>query len=202
MRPKPIHHHRHPKSEEKARLRAVALSLRKEIWLNSGASAAHAIAGRGVALIQSFGPAGEIGGYHALPAELDPLPLLTALHARGYCIALPRTGKSLTLSFREWTPGSALEKGKFGLAEPLETQPTLHPLIFFVPLVAFDRIGNRLGYGAGYYDAYLRDVRARQRVLAIGVAFDEQELQEIPREPQDEPLDMILTPSRVIACRG
>jgi 5-formyltetrahydrofolate cyclo-ligase len=199
VRPKSIHH-RQSKSEEKASLRAEALSLRKKIWLLSGASAAQAIAARGVSLIQSFGPAGAIGGYHALPAELDPLPLLTALHADGLHIALPRTGKSLALTFREWTPGSALEQRKFGLREPPETQPAIDPPILFVPLVAFDRKGNRLGYGAGYYDAYLRDVRARQRILAIGVAFDEQEFPDIPREPQDEPLDMILTPSCVIAC--
>jgi len=192
--------HRHLKSEEKARLRAEALSLRRGIWLRSGASAAEAIAGRGVSLVQSFGLAGAIGGYVAIRAELDPLPLLTLLHAHNFCIGLPRTGKSLALSFREWTPGSLLEQRKFGLQEPLETQPAIHPPIFFVPLVAFDRNGNRLGYGAGYYDAHLRDVRARQRVRAIGVAFDEQEFAKIPREPQDEPLDMILTPSRVIAC--
>jgi len=201
VRPKSIHH-QHLKSEEKARLRAEALSLRKEIWLKSGASAAQAIAGKGVPLVQSFGPAGIIGGYHAIRAELDPLPLLTVLHAHGFCIALPRTGKSLTLSFREWMPGSALERRKFGLHEPLETQPAIDPPVLFVPLAAFDRNGNRLGYGAGYYDAYLRDVRARQRVRAIGVAFDEQEFAEIPRESQDEPLDMILTPSRVIVCGG
>jgi 5-formyltetrahydrofolate cyclo-ligase len=115
---------------------------------------------------------------------------------------LPRTGKNLTLSFREWMPGSPLEEGKFGLQEPLETQPTILPPILFVPLVAFDRKGNRLGYGAGYYDAYLRDARARRRILAIGVAFAEQEFPELPREQQDEPLDMILTPSRVITCGG
>ena len=201
MRPKPIHH-QHLKSEEKARLRAEAISLRKEIWLISGVAAEQAIVGRGVSLVQSFGPAGAIGGYHALPAELDPLPLLTVLHAHSFCIGLPRTGKSFALTFREWTPGSALEQGKFGLLEPHETQRAMHPSILLVPLVAFDRKGNRLGYGAGYYDAYLRDVRARQRTLAIGVAFDEQEFAEIPREPQDEPLDMVLTPSRVIACGG
>ena len=201
MQPTSIHH-RHLKSEEKARLRAEALSLRKEIWLKSGASAAQAVAERGVSLVPSFGTAGAIGGYYPLRGELDPLPLLILLHAHGFCIALPRTGKNFALSFREWTPGSALEQRKFGLQEPLETQPAIDPPIVFVPLVAFDRKGNRLGYGAGYYDAYLRDVRARRRIRAIGVAFDEQELAEIHREPHDEPLDMILTPSRVIACGG
>jgi 5-formyltetrahydrofolate cyclo-ligase len=78
----------------------------------------------------------------------------------------------------------------------------MDPPVLLVPVVAFDRKGARLGYGAGYYDACLRGMKGRQRVLAIGLAFDEQELPEIPCEPQDEPLDMILTPSRVIACGG
>ena len=69
-----------------------------------------------------------------------------------------------------------------------------------VPLLAFDRSGGRLGYGAGYYDAALRKMRQRGPVAAIGIAFDEQEFPEVPQEPQDEPLDTILTPSRVIAC--
>ncbi len=76
----------------------------------------------------------------------------------------------------------------------------MQPTLVLVPLVAFDRKGNRVGYGAGYYDACLRDLRARGRATAIGVAFDEQEFPDIPREPQDEPLDMILTPSRIIIC--
>ena len=202
VRPESIHHW-HPKSEEKARLRAEALSRRKEICLKSGASAAQAVAAKGVPLIQSFGP-DAIGGYHALRAELDPLLLLTALQDGGFRIALPcmSKGPAPALTFREWTPGSALHRRKFGVREPAETQPAMDPPVLLVPLVAFDRKGARLGYGAGYYDACLRGMRARQRVLAIGLAFDEQELPEIPCEPQDEPLDMILTPSRVIACGG
>ena len=198
MRAKSIHH-RHPTSEQKARLRAEAISLRKEVWAKSGASAAQALAGKGVPLAQSLGPA-AVAGYHAIRSELDPLLLLTALHGQGFRIALPRTGEGTTLSFREWDPGCTLERGTFGLQEPAETQPAMHPAVIFVPLLAFDRKGNRLGYGAGYYDTALRDMRARQRLVAIGVAFDEQEFAAIPREPQDEPLDMILTPSRVITC--
>ncbi len=193
-------HYRHLTSEEKARLRAEAISLRKEICLKNGAIAAQTIAEKGVPLVQYLGAADTVGGYLALRSELDPLPLLKALHTHGFRIALPRTGKGTTLSFREWEPGAPLERGKFGVQEPAESEPAIQPALVFVPLVAFDRKGNRLGYGAGYYDAFLRDMRTRQRVLAIGVAFDEQEFPDIPREPQDEPLNMILTPSRVIAC--
>ncbi len=198
MRAKSIHH-RQLISEQKARLRAEALSLRKEIWQKDGAAAAQAIAEKGVPLVLSFG-ADSIGGYSALRCELDPLPLLTALDAHGFRIALPRTGEGATLSFRKWEPGALLERGKFGVQEPAKSEPVMQPALVLVPLAAFDRKGNRLGYGAGYYDACLRDMRARGRLVAIGVAFDEQEFPDIPREPQDEPLDMVLTPSRVIRC--
>jgi 5-formyltetrahydrofolate cyclo-ligase len=134
--------------------------------------------------------------------ELDPLLLLSTLHAAGFDIALPCAGDGPSLTFRRWAPGSDLTRGRFGVAEPLAAQPIAEPAIIFAPLVAFDRKGNRLGYGAGYYDACLRLLRSRRRVIAIGLAFDEQEVPEIPCEPQDEPLDMILTPSRILACGG
>lgn len=175
--------------------------LRKETWLKASEAAAKAIAERGATLIGAADLPGDAGGYHPIAYELDPLPLLRTLHANGFRIALPRTGEAM-LSFREWSPDSALERGKFGVLQPLESQPELHPAIVLVPLLAFDRNGNRLGYGAGYYDASLRDLRKRQQIMAIGIAFDEQEFPEIPKEPQDEPLDMILTPSRVIECSG
>lgn len=104
------------------------------------------------------------------------------------------------LTFREWRPGAALERGKYGVREPNASQPAVLPSILLVPLLAFDRKGARLGYGAGYYDASLRHLRSLQPIFAIGVAFDEQEFSEVPQEQQDEPLDMILTPSRAIAC--
>jgi 5-formyltetrahydrofolate cyclo-ligase len=86
------------------------------------------------------------------------------------------------------------------LSEPAGDLPEVVPAILLVPLLAFDNKGNRLGYGAGYYDTALRDLRLRGHVIAIGLGFDEQQVSEIPREPQDEPLDLILTPSRAIAC--
>jgi 5-formyltetrahydrofolate cyclo-ligase len=88
----------------------------------------------------------------------------------------------------------------FGLSEPAAGGPEAIPSVVLVPLLAFDSKGNRLGYGAGYYDAALRDLRQRGPVIAIGLGFDEQQFPAIPQEPQDEPLDMILTPSRIIAC--
>ncbi len=140
-------------------------------------------------------------GYFPVHDELDPMPLLEALHAGGLRTALPVVMPGPDLIFREWSPGLALKRGKFGLQQPGGEHVELAPDVVLVPLLAFDRKGGRLGYGAGYYDAALRRMRQRaQPVAAIGIAFDEQEFPEVPQEPQDEPLDKILTPSRVIAC--
>jgi 5-formyltetrahydrofolate cyclo-ligase len=137
-------------------------------------------------------------GYFPVHDELDPIPLLEELHAGGLRTALPVTRPGPDLIFREWSPGALLKRGKFGLRQPGAEQAELTPDIVLVPLLAFDRRGGRLGYGAGYYDAALRRMR-RSGPVAVGIAFDEQEFPEVPQEPQDEPLDTILTPSRVIA---
>jgi 5-formyltetrahydrofolate cyclo-ligase len=139
-------------------------------------------------------------GYFPVHDELDPIPLLEALHAQGLRTALPVVQPGPDLVFREWSQGTPLKRGKFGLQQPGAEQPELMPDIVLIPLLAFDRKGGRLGYGAGYYDAALRRMRQRGPATAIGVAFDEQEFPEVPQEPQDEPLDMVLTPTRVIAC--
>ncbi len=113
---------------------------------------------------------------------------------------ITRPGPSLI--FRIWTPGAPLKRAKFGLQEPGDECPEVQPELVLVPLLGFDRKGNRLGYGAGYYDAGLRRLRSQGPVTAIGVAFDEQEFPDIPHGPQDERLDMILTPSRTLICGG
>jgi 5-formyltetrahydrofolate cyclo-ligase len=171
--------------------------------LKSGASAAQAIAEKGLALIKSSDAAPIVSGYSPMRHELDPMPLLVALHNDGFRVALPcAEADAAGLTFREWLPGGSLARGKFGVREPEPSRPELHPAVVLAPLLAFDRFGNRLGYGAGFYDRSLRRLRSQGAVLAIGLAFDEQEFPEVPAEPQDERLDTILTPSRVIACGG
>jgi 5-formyltetrahydrofolate cyclo-ligase len=184
----------------KTPLRAEAAALRRKISQSEGVFAAEALSSRGRPFIRALPNAQVIGGYYPIRGELNPLPLLDALHDEGVLIGLPAIYPGPALIFRTWTPGAPLERGLFGLSEPAAGRPGVIPSVVLVPLLAFDSKGNRLGYGAGYYDAALRDLRQRGPVVAIGLGFDEQQFPEIPREPQDEPLDMILTPSRTITC--
>jgi 5-formyltetrahydrofolate cyclo-ligase len=188
-----------PSANLKKSLRAEAAALRQRVSQSKGVFAARALTSLGLPLISALPNAPIIGGYYPIRDELNPLPLLHALHDGGSAIALPAIHPGPGLIFRRWDPGTPLKRGEFGVFEPAAS-PGVIPAIVLVPLLAFDSKGNRLGYGAGYYDAALRDLRRLGPVTAIGLGFDEQQFPEIPREPQDEPLDMILTPSRTIPC--
>ncbi len=190
-----------PPREQKASLRAEASAIRRRVWLASGNSAREAIVTAGLKVISTLDSGEVVAGYCPIRDELDPLRLVGALHEKGCRIVLPVTKPGPALSFREWSPGSPLQRGKFDLQEPGEDCHEYNPALLLVPLLAFDRSGTRLGYGAGYYNSALRALRRAGRAIAIGIGFDEQEFPKIPREPQDEPLDMILTPSRIIACK-
>jgi 5-formyltetrahydrofolate cyclo-ligase len=84
-------------------------------------------------------------------------------------------------------------QGACGVYEPSPAAPAVIPEGVLVPLLAFDAVGYRLGYGGGYYDRTLAFLRRTGRVLAIGVAYAGQEMTTLPREAHDAPLDMVLT---------
>ena len=135
-----------------------------------------------------------VSGFWPLGEEIDIRPLLTALHARGHRIALPVTPRrGQALSFRHWTPGCTMIPERFGTQRP--DGPELVPSVLFVPLLAFDRLGHRLGYGAGYYD---RTLAALADHTAIGCAFAAQEMDTVPVGPYDVPLHAIATERGVI----
>ncbi|WP_345773597.1 5-formyltetrahydrofolate cyclo-ligase [Azospirillum oleiclasticum] len=139
-------------------------------------------------------PPGPVAGYWPLGSELDVLPLLRRLHGEGRAVALPVSGpRGTPLVFRSWEPDCQMAKGRYGIAECGEDRPVVVPAVLLVPMLAFDRAGHRLGYGAGYYDRTLAELRARGPVLAVGVAYAGQEVEAVPRGGYDEPLDWIVT---------
>ena len=140
-----------------------------------------------------------IAGYIPFKSEIDPRPLMRFFQAKGANLCLPRTpakGHSdQALTFHLYNPDHAdqLEKSAWGVMEPKGICPQVRPDLVLVPLVAFDRAGNRLGQGQGHYDRTLAALRATGPVIAIGIAFSAQEVERIPAEPHDQRLDWIIT---------
>ncbi len=132
--------------------------------------------------------------YWPMGAELDVRPLIEALWNAGRRVVLPATPpRGQPLTFRRFTPDTALKPAPFGTMEPPPTAPALAPTVLFVPLLAFDAAGRRLGYGAGYYDRTLQTLRADGSVRAYGVAFAGQEVERTPTDALDQPLDGVVT---------
>ena len=98
--------------------------------------------------------------------------------------------------------GEPLAAGVWGIREPKPEAPEVEPDILLVPLLAFDRTGHRIGYGAGYYDMTIARLRAKKPVTAIGIAFAAQEIAAVPATPRDARLDLVLTEREVIDLQG
>lgn len=141
-----------------------------------------------------------LAGYMPMRTEIDCLPAMAAHVAAGQggrvCVpVIP--GPAQALHFHEWTPGARMVAGAFGALIP-EGGAELVPSVLIVPLLAFDRRGFRLGYGGGFYDRTLERLRARGPVTAVGFAFAAQEVAEVPTEPTDQRLDLIVTEAGII----
>lgn len=95
--------------------------------------------------------------------------------------------------YRAYTRGDMLEQRPFGLLEPNPEVLEVHPTLVITPLLGFDRNGNRLGYGKGHYDRALTRLRDQGRVFVCGLAYFGQEVEEVPAEPHDVPLDWVMT---------
>ncbi len=130
-----------------------------------------------------------VGAFWPIRSEIDPRPIAEGLLARGQRVVLPQVTPS-GLVFREWRAGEALVPGSFGLSEPHADLPALDPDALIVPLAAFDRGGQRIGYGRGYYDGAITRLAP---VLTVGIAFACQEVDAVPAEPHDRPLDHVVT---------
>jgi 5-formyltetrahydrofolate cyclo-ligase len=111
-------------------------------------------------------------------------------------------GRGRPLIMRAYAFGDALDPGVWGIREPKDAAAEVAPDILLVPLLAFDRKGRRVGYGAGYYDMTIGALRARKPVAAVGVAYAAQEVPEVPTTARDARLDLVLTERDVIDCRG
>lgn len=143
-----------------------------------------------------------VSAYWAKNTELDCFAVMEKLLNSGINTVLPITReKNSPLSFSKWDFDTKLQKGKFGIMEPVikdnENNSQIEPDMLLVPLLAFDRYGNRIGYGGGFFDATIRCLRQKKPIISVGIAYDEQLcLFKLPTEEYDQKLDAVITPSR------
>lgn len=179
---------------DKSAARMAAFARRKD---------AHAL-GQGSAGYLSEVLAGYRGaplaGYMAMRTEIDPIAAMEEAAAHGPVAVPVIMGAGQPLRFRQWEPQCAVTKGEFGAMIP-ENGDWIVPEIVIVPLVAFDRNGGRLGYGGGFYDRTLEQLRAARPTFAIGFAYAAQEDENLPLEPTDQPLDLIVTERGVMTSK-
>ncbi|KGE04101.1 5-formyltetrahydrofolate cyclo-ligase [Pseudohaliea rubra] len=181
----------HKARTHKAALRVRLRAARREQAASARDAAAQALAAYAPAL-PGWCAGARLAAYVAADGELDPAPLLATATAAGLTTYLPRVGADRALTFHRWTPGSPLVENRYGIGEPTPGEPI--PVdaldLLCLPLVAFAGDGTRLGMGAGYYD---RTLAASRPGLLLGLAFDCQGVDTLPKDPWDVPLDGVLT---------
>jgi 5-formyltetrahydrofolate cyclo-ligase len=184
----------------KAELRRQALAARDALDPAARHAASASIA-RALLTLPELAEARLVGAFWPIRSEVDPRPAAEGLLARGQRAALPHVTPE-GLVFREWRAGDALVAGRFGLSEPDPSLPPVEPDALIVPLAAFDRAGQRIGYGRGYYDGAIARLSRGGPILTVGIGFAAQEVDRVPAEPHDRPLQFVITEAGVIRCGG
>ncbi|MCF6306148.1 MAG: 5-formyltetrahydrofolate cyclo-ligase [Rhodobacteraceae bacterium] len=181
-------------AEQKQLARKAGFARRKLAHQANGAGIAAA------AHLMQWGksrPFSIVAGYMPIRTEIDVLHAMRILHLRGVSLCVPVIiGPGQPLKFRQWTPDCPMETGPFGASVPVSGDWLLPDLVL-CPLVAFDDHGHRLGYGGGFYDRSLAEIRGQKPVTALGYAYAAQHTASLPNEPTDQPLDGMVTENGV-----
>jgi len=138
-----------------------------------------------------------IGGYYPVNFEVDDLDILKQFKKKNYTIALPKIKKNFDMDFYKWSFNEPLKINKYGIPEP-ESNILIFPDVLLIPLVAFDKKLNRLGYGGGYYDRLIEKLSKKKKILKIGLALSVQKINKVPIDKHDQKLDYIVTNEYII----
>ena len=196
-------------AREKKTLRKALVARRddmaKDIWRQHSLEAArHALSllGKLGSLERDSGSPLTVTAFLSFGSEIDTRPLIGSLldGTRPLRLLLPSLRQSKTIILRPYDRETPLLPGPFGILEP-ETPLAVPPSevdIFFLPGIAFDRKGGRLGYGKGYFDRLLAEKNARG--TRVGLAFPEQIVERVPTGPYDRPMDYLVTEEGVTSC--
>ena len=138
-----------------------------------------------------------IGGYYPINFEVDDLELLKKLKKNKFNISLPIIKKNFQMDFYKWSFSDLLKINKYGIPEP-ENKNLVYPDVILVPLVAFDKNLNRLGYGGGYYDRLIKKLSNKKKIIKIGLALSVQKIDKVPIDMYDQRLDYIVTNKYIV----
>jgi 5-formyltetrahydrofolate cyclo-ligase len=147
----------------------------------------------------------EAGLYYPILNEISPLVFIEYFQDNNITTALPVVdSNSNSMVFKKWFKKEKLQKSHIGTYEPLRTNKTIFPQVIIVPMLMFDRKLNRLGYGAGYYDKSILNLKRyfnkkQKNFITIGLAYSEQETRSIPYESHDQKLDFIVTEKEILS---
>ncbi len=181
-------------ADEKQAARKAAMVVRKQAHM-AATGAGNAAARHLLGWLETLPDVRVISGYMPIHSELDILPAMQALHARGFHVAVPVImAKAQPLRFRQWVPDTLMQRGAFGAMVP-EAGAWLRPDLLLCPMLAFDTTGQRMGYGGGFYDRTLAELAP---VRAMGFAYAAQQVASLPHEPTDMPLDGVITESGIM----
>ena len=182
---------------DKAALRAEARARRK-VLAKADPTAAERLADH----VDDLPLRGMVALYSPIGSELGTSALAQALLKRGDELCLPVVlDPGEPMIFRRWTPGEPLEADASGCPAPLPLAEVVAPDLILLPLLAFDRRGGRLGQGGGYYDRTLQALRSTRPIVGVGLAYAGQQVETLPIEPHDQPLDGVLTETSYIPAR-
>ena len=132
-----------------------------------------------------------VGSYYPYNYEVNVIPILEKLERSKYIISFPKIGKNSSMNFFVWSKNDPLKINKYGIPEPI-TNKIIFPDILLVPMVAYDKNYNRVGYGGGFYDRYIKKIKKIKEILTIGLAFSYQKVKKIPIEKNDIKVDFII----------
>ena len=133
-----------------------------------------------------------VGGYYPYNYEVDAIKILEKFEQQNYLVSLPKIKKNSQMSFFRWSTKDPLKINKYGIPEPT-SDIEINPNILLVPLVAFDKHLNRIGYGGGFYDRYIKKIKKNKKIITIGIAYKFQKIKKVPINKYDIKLDFVVT---------
>ena len=136
-----------------------------------------------------------VGSYYPVNFEADTSQVMKMFKQKGYKLSLPVISSKYDMNFYTWNLNDPLYVNKYGIPEP-KSKIKVIPSILLIPMVAYDKRLNRLGYGGGYYDRFLEKYE-KKNILKIGLAITCQEVKKLPTNNFDKKMDYILTEKKL-----